>query len=1209
MAGSKEETKTVEHREPQGRQNFVASLTDESAYKDSLAGTLMGDWKSVLNKNVMSDLTIYVEKDLEIPAHKLVLYVRCRAILKDVVSEMSVKTNKKTSDMLLWVDVSYRAALAFLHFVYCGVASKILYLKEDDLLNVKRLAERYHVSELLHYLRVASAVRSRVNKRRNSSLNLMMPHDSMTDHRKRHSLRERKPNNQFASLEAVPSPRKQVYSNSTFNSYDTSAELSKRSVRSETNSKEFHDSADPGLCSRVFASPGLFIKNLREQDVNPLTQEGISSMAYLINMIHQLPLSQSNTQVSAAWMSSDKLSQSNAQISSAEVKSDRLSQSNAQTSSAEVSSDTLSQSDAQVSSAEVKSDRLSQSDTQISSAEVSSDIQSNTQVRSWQLSSDKQSPELSCAVHHSPSLQRNAAVIDCEVSRPSDIQISSVSQSCGNKCVSYGTDLMCTEHVYNNHNEFDDFFSSQVTSRNHTCTLDSVSNASVVKVKAERNSLGINSVNLQQSSQSEMCSQFQPSLVIKQEVESASDGINFLEHLSSDPHTGPSNTCVWGDVKERVELKRRHSESDTVSDHCSSYTKKICSNRVVNETIKTLTIKSELKEKSNNSKVHENNDMEVFDLTQSNTDSEVTESQDPLPVPPVRESVVDRNIKSEKISIGYGTECPDVTICNNMLIKSEESRTSDETSECKYFDSGEEARGVENITVGQRKQSAEEEMPVQFSNQQISHEWDEFDEMCHASVPQIFSQCLSQLLSPHSTTQKSPKSRTSSHKSEISQCRSLSLSPHPESVIQGSIPNRSPSCGISSVRKCTKVSKTLDGINFLEHLLSDHHTGPSNTCVQRGVKERVESKRRHSESDSVSDHCSSYTKKICSNRVVNEIIKTLPIKSKLKEKSKNFKVLENDMEVFDLTQSNTDSEVTESQDTLPVPPVRVGVVDRNIRSEKVSLDYGTDCADITICNNLLRKSNESKTSDETIEYKCFDSGGEARGDENIRVGQQKQSAEEEMPVQFSNQQISRESHEWDKFDEMCHASVPQIFSQCLSQLLSSQSTTQKSPKSRTSSHKSGISQCRSKKSLSLSLHPESVIQGSIRNRSPSCGISSVRKRMKVSKSAEDLPSVFPTQKSPTVNEVIENSLLSQLNDSVFWRDENVPTLSMSPKQVVMTDRGNIPKHRTPIQKSSTVSCSDTVTPPADYSAMKTPQLKVCLLFLPCQDSVTVSLVP
>jgi hypothetical protein len=518
------------------------------------------------------------------------------------------------------------------------------------------------------------------------------------------------------------------------------------------------------------------------------------------------------------------------------------------------------------------------------------------------LSSDKQSPELSCAVHF-PSFQKSAAVSGCEVSRPNDMQISSVSQSCGNKCVSYGADLMCTEHVYNNHNEFDDFFSSPVASRNPTYALDSVSNASVVKVKAERNSLGTNSVNLQQSSQPDVCSQFQPSHAIKQEVESAFDGINFLEHLSSDSHTGPSNTCVQGDIKEIVELKRRHSESDIVSDHYSSYTKKICSNRVVNEPIKTLTIKSELKDKSNNFKVLEN-DMEVFDLTQSSTDSEVTEYQDPLPVPPVRESVVGRNIKSEKVSTGYGTECADVTICNDLLIKSEESKTSDETSEYKYYDSDGETRGDENITIGQQKESVEEEMPVQVSNQQISDEWDEFDEMCHASVPQIFSQCLSQLLSSQSTPQKSPKSRTSSHKSEISQCRStksLSLSPYPDSVIRGSIPNRSPSRGISSVRKSTKMSKSV----------------------------------------------------------------------------------------------------------------------------------------------------------------------------------------------------------------------------------------------------------------------------------------------------KDLPSVFPTQKSLTVNEVIESSLLAQLSDSVFWRDENIPTLSMSPKQVVMTDRGNILEHRTPIQKSSTVSCLDTVTPPADYSAMKTPQLKVC----------------
>lgn len=915
---------TAKLRDAKARQSFVPSLTDESACKDSFAETLISDWKSVLNKKVMSDLTIYVEKDLEIPAHKLVLYVRCRAILKDVVPEISVETKKKTSDMLLWVDVSYRAALAFLYFVYCGVTSKILHLEEDDFLNVKRLAERYHVSELLHYLRVMSAVRGSINKSRNSSLDMLVPHGSTTDHRKHNSLHERNSSNQCASPEAVPSPQKQMYSNNTFTSHDNSAELSERSVSSKTYSKEFHESAELGLSSRVSASPDLFIKDIGEPVMKPLTQEDISSMAYLINMMRQPSLSQSNTQVDSTRMPSDKLSQNNTQISSSEVSSDKLSQNSTQVSSAEVLSDKLSQSKTQISSTELSSDQLSQSKTQISSAEVSSDkllqsntqiislqmpldawSQSNTQVSSSQMSSDKQSLTLSCAVHHSPSLQNSIAVSDCKVSRPSDMQISSVSQSHDSKCVLYDTNLMSVEHVYNNHNDFY-FFSSPMASKNHTYTSDSVSNTSVVNIKAERNSLDKNSVNFQQSSQSEMYSQLQPSQGTKREVEKSFEGINFCEQLLSDPHSRTSSTCVEGDVKERVELKRKHPESDTVRDRCSSCTKKIHRDRVENESAKTLIIKSELTETYNNFRELEK-DVEVLDLTQSSTDSEFIEPQDPLPVSPVRESVIDTNIKSEKNSVSSGTECGDVTICNNLLMKSEESQTADETSECMNFDTGGETRGEENITTGQQKESVEEETPMQFDKKQMSHEWDKFDEMCHASVPQIFSQCLSQLLSSQSTTQKSLKSRTSSHKSQCSSTKSLSLSPCPESVGQRSITNHSPSRGSSSVRK----------------------------------------------------------------------------------------------------------------------------------------------------------------------------------------------------------------------------------------------------------------------------------------------------RKKMSKRVEDLPSVLPSRKSPTVKEIMENSLLAQLNESIFWRDENAPTLSMSPKQAVMTDQGNILEHRTPVQKSATVSCLDTVTPPADYSAMKTPQLKVCL-FLPCQ---------
>lgn len=842
-SGPEKQTETAEHRDPEAKQSFVASLTDESICKDSLAETLISDWKSVLNKKVMSDLTIYVEKDLEIPAHKLVLYVRCRAILKDVVSEVSVETNKKISDMLLWVDVSYRAALAFLHFIYCGITSKILHLEEVDLFNVKRLAERYHVSELLHYLRVVSGVRDRVKKSRNSSFYSTVPHDNITDRRKHNSLHERNPSNQCARSEAVSPPQKQMYASNTFNSHDSSAELSERGVCSETDSKHFHKFAEPGLGSRVSTHTDLFIKDFEGSDVKPLTQDSSSSMAYLIDMIYQPSLSQSNTQISAAEVSSDKLLQSNTEISYLQMPMDKLSQ-------------------------------------------------SNTQVSSSQMSSDKLCPTISSVVHHSPTRQNSVKGSDCEISTPSDMQMTSVSHS-RNKCVASHTDLMCADRAYNNQHDF--FFSSSVASRNHTYTSDNMSNSSIVKAEAQINTLVKNSVKLEQSSQSEICSERQPSSRIKLEVESAFDGINFHEHLLSDPHTRTSSTCVQADVKELVEVKRKHPESGTVSDHCSSYTKKICRDRVEIEAIKTFTNKLELNEKSD-TLIKSEKDMEVFDLTQNSTDSEFTKSQDPLLIPQVRESLVDTNIESGKNST---TECTDVTICNNLLIISEEHQTSDKTSECKYFDSAGETRGEGSI-IGVNKIHVEEERDMQFNNKQISHEWDEFDEMCHASVPQIFSQCLLQLLSSQSTAQKSPRSGTSSQKSEISQCSST-------------------------------------------------------------------------------------------------------------------------------------------------------------------------------------------------------------------------------------------------------------------------------------------------KSLNLSPRPESLIRGPLKSRSSSRG----RKRKKMSKSVEGLPPVFQSQKSPTVNEIVENSLLAQLNESVFWRDENAP------KQAVTTDNCNILGHRTPIQTPATVSFSDTVTPPADYSTMKTPQLKVCLLCLLC----------
>ncbi|CAG2054063.1 unnamed protein product [Timema podura] len=116
--------------------------------------TFTQDWRCILNKRPMSDVMIYVENKQEIPAHKLVFYVRCPAILYDLVKE---DTDKGGVEILLWLEVPYNAAITFLEYLYCGTMDKILRLGEE-VVALRHLAEKYQVDEVVEYIQVVIKV-------------------------------------------------------------------------------------------------------------------------------------------------------------------------------------------------------------------------------------------------------------------------------------------------------------------------------------------------------------------------------------------------------------------------------------------------------------------------------------------------------------------------------------------------------------------------------------------------------------------------------------------------------------------------------------------------------------------------------------------------------------------------------------------------------------------------------------------------------------------------------------------------------------------------------------------------------------------------------------------------------------------------------------------------------------------------------------------
>jgi hypothetical protein len=736
-ASSSGDTETAKLREPKARRNFVGPVTDRSTDNNGLARKFVEDWKSFLNKKAMSDLIIYVEKDMEIPAHKLVFYVRCKAVLKDVVSEVSSNSDKKISDMLLWVDVSYKAALAFLQFLYCGLTNKILLLSEEDLLNVKKLSERYRVTELSRYLRAVNSSKGQVRSR-DSSSNLS------PGQKEQSSLHTSCSSDLSVCSQTAHTPRKEIYSKNTFHSLNLAAELTVKNTSSGTEN-EFRESAELRLCSSGSMSPDLFIEDTREPHEETVSQESRYSMEYLLNMLGKPSLSQSNTQNSCLLMSSEKLSQSNTCVDSA------------------------------------------QSDAQFNSVLMSS-------------------PGVSSAGKSVP-LQKNVTGMNGDICIPdNNIQVSSSSHSHDDKHVSCGKGMMSVDDTENKCGL------PSISMHDDTHTSENVANCSPMKITGQTNLLAGNSENLQVSSESRVyreCVPLQDSCEKTVKVDSGLDSVDFLEHLLSDSNVVSSGVHVQREIKQKTETKRKHPEIDTVSNRCRSFVKRVCRGSTEGEVVKSCSDETEYEEESGKLMKFENNVITTLDLTQSSSDSESTQPQGSILSSPVRTNVVDRNVDTEYSSTLAMKDCSEFTVVSDLFQKSEEIITTDKERET----------AVENNarTVKRKGESAEGDRHVKSDDD----DWDKFDEMSRASVPHIFSQCLSQLISTHGTSQKSQKIKTSSDEHRVSQHsgrRSLSPPPRPESQVQGSATNYSSSCSCSPAGKGKNISENVKEPQFLSHV-------------------------------------------------------------------------------------------------------------------------------------------------------------------------------------------------------------------------------------------------------------------------------------------------------------------------------------------------------------------------------------------------------
>ncbi|CAB3377887.1 Hypothetical predicted protein [Cloeon dipterum] len=140
------------------------------------------DWASILNSKTMSDVVVYAKDDVELRAHKLVLLVRCPAILKDLAAEMSQDGESVKEHMLLWSEFSESVVIAALEFIYCDSTCRALRLGNKDVQDLEALAQRYELTELLSHMEMMKKLRDQVHRedeQTNSSTSTHEPEPSL----------------------------------------------------------------------------------------------------------------------------------------------------------------------------------------------------------------------------------------------------------------------------------------------------------------------------------------------------------------------------------------------------------------------------------------------------------------------------------------------------------------------------------------------------------------------------------------------------------------------------------------------------------------------------------------------------------------------------------------------------------------------------------------------------------------------------------------------------------------------------------------------------------------------------------------------------------------------------------------------------------------------------------------------------------------------
>jgi hypothetical protein len=96
-------------------------------------------WSALFESGEKSDVIIYCKGEREVRCHSLVLLVRCKKILGEMIVSENAKGESET--VLTWSDVRMEAVVAFVGYLYCGKVGEVT--SKAGIKDLKRLAMRY----------------------------------------------------------------------------------------------------------------------------------------------------------------------------------------------------------------------------------------------------------------------------------------------------------------------------------------------------------------------------------------------------------------------------------------------------------------------------------------------------------------------------------------------------------------------------------------------------------------------------------------------------------------------------------------------------------------------------------------------------------------------------------------------------------------------------------------------------------------------------------------------------------------------------------------------------------------------------------------------------------------------------------------------------------------------------------------------------------